>query len=29
MMRFMTLVKSTENSGPPPQKLMEAIANLA
>ena len=28
-MRFMTLVKSTENSGPPPPKLMEAIANLA
>ncbi len=28
MMRFMTLVKSTENSGPPPQKLMEAIAKL-
>ena len=29
MMRFMTLVKSTENSGPPPAKLMEAIAKLA
>jgi len=28
MMRFMTLVKSTENSGPPPQELMEAIAKL-
>jgi hypothetical protein len=28
-MRFMTLVKSTENSGPPPPKLMEAIAKLA
>jgi len=27
-MRFMTLVKSTENSGPPPKKLMEAIAKL-
>jgi hypothetical protein len=24
----MTLVKSTENSGPPPQKLMEAITKL-
>lgn len=28
-MRFMTLVKSSENSGPPPPKLMEAIANLS
>ena len=28
-MRFMTLVKSTEKSGPPPQKLMEAMAKLA
>ena len=27
-MRFMTLVKSTENSGPPPQKLMAAITKL-
>jgi len=24
-MRFMMLVKSTENSGPPPKELMEAI----
>jgi hypothetical protein len=29
MMRFMTLVKSAENSGPPPEKLMEAIAKLS
>ena len=28
-MRFMTLVKSAENSGPPPPKLMEAIAKLS
>lgn len=28
-MRFMTLVKSTEDSGPPPPKLMEAIAKLS
>ena len=28
-MRFMTLVKHGENSGPPPQKLMEAIAKLS
>lgn len=28
-MRFMTLVKSTETSGPPPQKLMEAIDKLS
>ena len=28
-MRFMTLVRSAENSGPPPPKLMEAIAKLA
>jgi hypothetical protein len=27
-MRFMTLVKSTENSGLPPQKLMAAITKL-
>ena len=27
-MRFMTLVKSTESSGPPPQALMDAIAKL-
>jgi hypothetical protein len=27
-MRFMTLVKSTESSGPPPQGLMDAIAKL-
>lgn len=27
-MRFMTMVKSSENSGPPPQALMEAIAKL-
>ncbi len=28
-MQFMMLVKSAENSGPPPQSLMDAIANLA
>ena len=28
-MRFMTLVKSTERSGPPPPALMEAIAKLS
>jgi hypothetical protein len=28
-MRFMMLVKSTENSGPPPKALMDAIASLA
>jgi len=28
-MRFMMLVKSKENSGPPPQSLMEAIAKMA
>jgi hypothetical protein len=28
-MRFMMLVKSTENAGPPPKELMEAIAKLA
>lgn len=28
-MRFMTLAKSDENSGPPPPKLMEAIAKLS
>jgi hypothetical protein len=27
-MRFMMLVKSAENSGPPPKELMEAIARL-
>lgn len=27
-MRFMIMVKSAENSGPPPQKLMDAIAKL-
>ena len=27
-MRFMTLVKSAENAGPPPTALMEAIAKL-
>ena len=27
-MKFMTLVKSSESSGPPPQALMEAIAKL-
>jgi hypothetical protein len=28
-MRFMMLVKSSENSGPPPKQLMDAIAKLA
>jgi hypothetical protein len=28
-MRFMMLVKSRENSGPPPQALMDAIGKLA
>jgi hypothetical protein len=28
-MRFMMLVKSSENSGPPPKELMEAIAKLS
>ena len=27
-MRYMTLVKSSENSGPPPPELMKAIAKL-
>jgi hypothetical protein len=27
-MRFMTMVKSVENSGPPPKALMDAIMNL-
>jgi hypothetical protein len=27
-MRYMTLVKTTENSGPPPKALMDAIARL-
>ena len=27
-MKFMTMVKSAENSGPPPQALMDAIAKL-
>ena len=27
-MKFMTLVKSAENAGPPPQALMDAIARL-
>ena len=27
-MRFLTLVKSTENAGPPPPALMDAIAKL-
>lgn len=27
-MRFLTMVKSAEKSGPPPQKLMDAIAKL-
>lgn len=27
-MRFMTMVKSTEKSGPPPMALMDAIAQL-
>ncbi|MGH9970574.1 MAG: YciI family protein [Pyrinomonadaceae bacterium] len=29
MMRFMTLVRAAENSGPPPPELMEAIAKLS
>src|SRR5262249_51578463 len=28
-MRFIMLVKSTENSGPPPKELMDAMAKLA
>jgi hypothetical protein len=28
-MRFMMLVKSSENSGPPPKELMDAIAKLS
>src|SRR5947209_20515060 len=28
-MRFMMLVKTAENSGPPPKELMDAIAELA
>ena len=28
-MRFMTLVRSSENSGPPPPKFIEAIAKLS
>src|SRR6266446_4603501 len=28
-MRFMMLVKSAENSGPPPKELMDAIGKLA
>jgi hypothetical protein len=28
-MRFMMLVKTSENSGPPPKELMEAIAKLS
>ena len=28
-MRFMMLVKSAENSGPPPKELMDAICKLA
>jgi hypothetical protein len=28
-MRFMMLVKSAENSGPPPKALMEAVAKLS
>lgn len=28
-MRFMTLVKSAESSGPPPQALMDGMAKLA
>jgi hypothetical protein len=28
IMRFMTMVKSAENSGPPPRALMDAIAKL-
>jgi len=27
-MRFMTMVKSAEKSGPPPKALLDAIANL-
>ena len=27
-MKFMTMVKSAESSGPPPKALMDAIANL-
>ncbi len=27
-MRFMTLVKSSEKSGPPPKELMDAMAKL-
>jgi hypothetical protein len=27
-MKFMTMVKSVESSGPPPKALMDAIANL-
>jgi hypothetical protein len=27
-MRFMTMVKSSETSGPPPKALMDAIAKL-
>ena len=29
MMRFMTLVRHAENSGPPPPALMEAMAKLS
>src|SRR5947209_19659135 len=29
MMRFMMLVKSAENAGPPPKELMDAIGKLA
>jgi len=29
MMRFMTLVRHAENSGPPPPALMEALAKLS
>src|ERR1700674_387087 len=28
-MRFMMIVKSTENSGPPPKELMDAISKIA
>ena len=28
-MRFMMMVKSAENSGPPPKELMEAIGKLS
>ena len=28
-MRFMMMVKSAENSGPPPKELMDAIAKLS